>query len=111
MNTSLKLLAKKARGRLQTAAKVSNEPASSSVALNANGSYMVVASIRSIEDDPLFAKVKRLIEREQTEVILNPIANLIDKTSYANMTDNQRERYVLKLTKRYNEIHNYILNK
>lgn len=110
MDTSLKLLAKRARGRLQTAAKVTSEPASSSVALNASGNYMVVASIRSIEDDPLFAKVKRLIEREQNEVILNPIAQLIDKSSFSTMTESQRERYVLKLTKRYNEIHNYILN-
>ncbi len=107
-NSSLKLLAKRARGRLRMAAKTKPEP--NMACLSAPGSYMLVASIRNIEDDPLYAKVKKIAERNKNEIIINPIAQLMDSAACSNMTPQARERYVLKLTKRYNEIYNYIMS-
>ena len=61
MNTSLKSLAKKARNRLKTAGEYSANSDVSTAYLSASSSYIMVANIRKIEDDPLFNKVKRIL--------------------------------------------------
>lgn len=109
MNNILKMLAKKARNRLKTAGEISNNK-NSTAYLSASNSYCVVANIQSIEEDPLFAKVKRVLEKSKNEIVLNPIYQIMDKNYYNSLGATEKEKYLLKLTKRYNVIKDYILN-
>ena len=110
MNTSLKQLAKNARNRLKTAGEYSAVQDTTTAYLSASSSYIMVANIRKIEDDPLFNKVKRILERSAEELIINPLALLIDAKQYKKMNDTEKERYMLKLTKRFNTIKEYIIS-
>lgn len=110
MSTTLKQLAKKARSRLKTAGEYTNNAGDKTAYLSACTSYMVVASIRKIEDDPLFYKVKRVLEKGQEEVVLNPINQIMDGKYYSSLDSSEKERYILKLTKKYNTIRDYILS-
>lgn len=107
MNNSLKRLAKEARERLKTAGEYAN---TKSAYLAGNASYVVVANIRKIEDDPIFLKVKKILEKEKEEIIVNPISLLIDKKVFFELNGYQRERYMLKLSKKFNTIKDYILS-
>ena len=107
MNSMLKMLAKKAKDRLITAGEYSNTK-TSSIGLSATPSYMLVANIRSIEDDPLFPKVKRVIEKSKEEIVMNPISLIIDKKYYNSLDDCQKEKYILKISKKYNAIKDYL---
>lgn len=109
MDTSLKQLAKRARNRLKTAAEYSASQETTAY-LSASSSYMVVANIRKIEDDPLYNKIKRILEKSATELVTNPLAQLIDNKVYKKLNDLEKERYMLKLTKRFNTIRDYILS-
>ena len=86
MDTSLKQLAKRARNRLKTAAEYSASQETTAY-LSASSSYMVVANIRKIEDDPLYNKIKRILEKSATELVTNPLAQLIDNKFYKNLKD------------------------
>ena len=108
-DTSLKLLAKRARDRLKTAGEYSAK-AEKTAYLAATSSYIMVANIRKIEDDPLFAKVKRLMEKSSTELVINPLSYLIDNKVYKTLSGQERERYMLKLSKKYNTIKEYIVS-
>ncbi|MBQ8468857.1 MAG: hypothetical protein IJ542_03820 [Clostridia bacterium] len=108
MNETLKLLAKRARERLKTAGEISQKPQKQAY-LSAGTTYMVVANMKQIEDDPMFAKVKKVLEREKEEIILNPIAYVIDKKLISTLSRQEREKYILKTTKRFNEIKRYII--
>ena len=108
MNNSLKRLAKEARERLKTAGEYANN--TKSVYLTNSNSYVVVANIRRIEDDPIFPKVKKILEREKEEIIVNPISLVIDKKEFLALDQFQKERYMLKLSKRFNAIKEYILS-
>jgi hypothetical protein len=111
MNSAIKQLAKKARNRLKSAAAYSSENKEvKQMCLSSTTSYMVVAHIRRMEDDPLFSKVRRLMEREKSELIVNPLASLIDKNIYEKLPASAKEKYMLKLSKKYNQIKNYILS-
>lgn len=109
MNNVLKMLAKKARDRLKTAGELGTTKQNSTAYLSATNSYSVVANIRNIEDDPLFFKIKKLLEKCENEIIVNPIYHIIDKNFYNSLDSVEKERYMLKITKRYNLIKDYIL--
>ena len=109
MNTSLKQLAKRARSRLKTAGEYSTAE-NTTAYLAAQSSYMMVANIRKIEDDPLFNKVKKVLEKSATELVINPLSQLIDTKTFKKLSDEDKERYMLKLTKRFNTIRDYILS-
>lgn len=110
MSTTLKQLAKRARNRLKTAGEYTNSTSDKTAYLTASTSYMVVASIRKMEDDPLFYKVKKLLEKSESEVVLNPISQIMDNKYFASLNANEKERYILKLTKKYNSIKDYIVS-
>lgn len=110
MDTSLKQLAKRARNRLKTAGEYSVGKDTTTAYLSAPSSYIMVANIRKIEDDPLFNKVKRILEKSSTELVINPLSQLIDSRYYKSLDDQEKERYILKLTKRFNEIKEYIIS-
>ena len=110
MNASLKQLAKKARNRLKTAGEITTKTeVTTTASLAATTSYTMVANIRKIEDDPLFNKVKKVLIKSKEELVINPLSMLIDNKYYSALPSADKERYILKLTKKYNKIKDYIL--
>ena len=104
----LKMLAQKAKKRLSTAGQTisKNECEKTTTAYLSQGDYMVVANKQSIEVDPLFEKVKKLMEKED---VLNPLAELTDYDIFNNLSSLDKEKYIIDISKRYNEIRNHLL--
>lgn len=109
MNTTLKQLAKRARNRLKTAGEYSADKDKTAY-LSATSSYIMVANIRRIEDDPLFGKIKKVLEKSRADLVINPLSHLIDNRYFNSLTSEEKEKYILKLTKRFNAIKDYILD-
>ena len=104
-NSALKLLAQKAKKRLSTAGQtvVKNK----TTAYLSQGGYAIVASKQKIEEDPLFEKVKKLLEKED---VFNPLAELTDYDVFNNLSSIEKEKYIIDISKRYNEIKEYFAN-
>jgi len=49
------------------------------------------------------------MEKEKDEIIINPISHVLDKKFMMTLSSCDREKYVLKTTKKFNEIKSYIL--
>ena len=95
---TFKNLAKRAKSRLSAAASTSDKTVS--VALGAKSTYYISASsIDKIEDDPLFNKIKRMLEVNKD--IINPIGKLIDHSVFDNLTPTEKDRYLLDLSSRF----------
>jgi len=107
-SSALKLLAQKAKKRLSSAGQTISEKTISKTtfAYLAPGSYAIVASKQSLEDDPLYDKVKKLIEEGEIE---NPLAELTDKAVFSSLNETEKERYIIDISKRYNKLKNYFL--
>ena len=111
-NSALKLLAQKAKKRLSSAGQnLSKEKAKentnkSTFAYLTNGTYAIVASRQKIEDDPLFDKVKKLLDKGN---FITPLSELTDYNVFNNLSQADKERYIIDISKRYNEIKDYIL--
>ena len=111
-NSALKLLAQKAKKRLSSAGQsLSTESHKqnnkSTFAYLTNGTYAIVASRQRIEDDPLFDKVKKLIEKGN---LITPLQELTNYEIFNSLSQAEKERYIIDISKRYNEIKDYILN-
>lgn len=99
--SSFKNLAKRAKNRLTLAGEESNKTVS--IALSGNSTYYVVSSMGSrAEDDPLYVKVKKMLETNVD--IINPIGKLIDHTVFDCLSPTEKDRYLLDLSKRYHKI-------
>lgn len=110
MQTSaLKLLAQKAKKRLSTAGQshIDNSDKTTHAYLSPS-SYAIVANKQSIEDDPLFEKVKKIMESDD---INNPLAELTDYSIFNNLSQTEKEMYIIDISKRYNIIRNYFNEK
>lgn len=109
-NSALKLLAQKAKKRLSTAGQNLQKDTheKSTFAYLSQGTYAIVASKQKIEDDPLFEKVKKLIEKGN---VLNPLAELTDYEKFNSLTQPEKEKYIIDISKRYNEIKDYFKSK
>lgn len=103
-NNSLKLLAQKAKKRLSTAGQTISQK--QTTAYLSQSSYAIVASLQDIKEDPLFQKVKNLLERDD---VFNPIAELTDHKVFDSLSQVEKERYVIDISKRYNELKDYLL--
>lgn len=106
-NSTLKMLAQKAKKRLSTAGQnlpKENTHEKSTFAYLSQGTYAIVASKQSIEDDPLFEKTKKLLEQEN---ICNPLAKLTDYEVFDKLSQTEKEKYIIDISKRYNEIKEY----
>lgn len=104
-SSALKLLAQKAKKRLSTAGQIEEKPTTKTTfAYLSQGKYAIVASKQKIEEDPLYDKVKKLIEKED---ILNPLAELTDKDLFNKLNDLEKERYMIDISKRYNKLKEY----
>ena len=108
-NTALKLLAQKAKKRLSTAGQTLSEKQKSKTtfAYLSQGSYAIVANKQMIEEDPLFDKIKKLLEDGD---ISNPLAELTDKNYFNTLNESEKERYIIDISKRYNKIKDYFLS-
>jgi hypothetical protein len=108
-NTALKLLAQKAKKRLSTAGQTICEKQSTKTtfAYLSQGSYAIVANKQMIEEDPLFDKVKKLLESED---VMNPLSELTDNKYFNSLNETEKERYIMDISKRYNEIKEYFLS-
>ncbi len=104
-NNTLKQLAQKAKKRLSTVGQTISGKQSSSACLSQTN-YAIVANIQDIKEDPLFEKVKKLMTRED---VFNPIAELTDHKIFNSLAPLEKERYVIGLSKRYNELREYFL--
>lgn len=107
-SSALKLLAQKAKKRLFAAGQSISihENEKTTTAYLSQGGYMVVANKQRIEEDPLFEKVKKLLEKPD---VLNPLAELTDYNVFNNLSTLEKEKYIIDISKRYNEIKNYFL--
>ncbi len=105
----LKMLAQKAKKRLSTAGQTITKSTSEKTTTSylSQSTYMVVANKQKIEEDPLFEKVKKLLEKED---ILNPLAYLTDYEIFNSLSQIEKEKYIIDISKRYNEIKSYFLN-
>lgn len=108
-NSALKLLAQKAKKRLSSAGqnvtKTVNEK--STFAYLSPNTYAIVANRQRIEEDPLFDKVKKVLEKDD---IINPLAELTDYNVFNNLSQAEKEKYIIDISKRYNEIKDYFIN-
>lgn len=105
-NSALKMLAQKAKKRLSTAGQdvTKNDNEKSTIAYLSQRTYAIVASKQKIEEDPLFEKVRKLLESPDT---LSPLAELTDHKIFDSLSETEKERYMIDISKRYNEIREY----
>lgn len=108
---TLRDLAQRARNRLRAISNNMEENSRpySEACLSACTQYAIIANNKKIEDDPLFGKIKKLIFKEREENIFNPLAHLIEHNVYDNLSEVQKEKYMYKLSKRYQTVREYIL--
>ena len=105
-NNALKLLAQKAKKRLTSAGKTVNLSAEKNTAYISASNYAVVVNTQDLKEDPLYEKIKKLLERDD---VLNPIAELTDKRLFESLTEIEKERYVIDISKRNNTIKEHLL--
>lgn len=105
-SSALKMLAQKAKKRLSTAGQdiSKHENEKSTIAYLSQGTYAIVANKQKIEDDPLFEKVKKLLEKPET---ISPLSELTDYKVFNNLSSVEKEKYMIDISKRYNEIKEY----
>ena len=103
-NNTLKLLAQKAKKRLSTVGQTISQK--QTTAYLSQSSYAIVANLQDIKEDPLYEKVRKLMSRDD---IFNPIAELTDNKLFSTLSDLEKEKYVINLSKRYNELREYFL--
>lgn len=102
MSNTLKLLALKAKKRLSTAGQTISQK--QTTACLSQSTYAIVANLQDIKDDPLYDKVKKVLEKDD---LLNPIAELTDHKIYDKLSQPEKERYIINLSKRYIELKEY----
>ena len=99
--SSFKNLAKRAKNRLTSASEGTNKTVS--IALGAKSTYYVVSSMgMSAKDDPLYTKVKKMLETNKD--LINPIGKLIDHSVFDGLSQTEKDRYLIDLSKRYQRI-------
>ena len=106
-NNALKLLAQKAKKRLTSAGKTVNLAAEKNTAYMNPSNYAVVANTQDLKEDPLYKKIKKLLERED---VLNPIAELTDKKVFEKLSSIEKERYVIDISKRFIRIKEHLMS-
>lgn len=105
MNNSLRALAQKAKYRLRAIS--TNEENVTKACLSAKMQYAIIASQKKIEDDPLYNKVKKLLEKDPDTT--SPLSQLIEHNIYDKLSERDQEKYMFKLSKRYIEIREHII--
>lgn len=107
-NNTLKILAQKAKKRLSSAGQKITKDEKISKAYLSQQDYAIVASRQNIEEDPLFEKVKKVLQKGD---VFNPLAELTDQVVFNSLSSAEKERYIIDISKRYNRIKDYVLNR
>lgn len=94
---TFKNLAKKAKNRLINAGITQEK--TTSRALSVQTSYYINARTNKPEDDPLYGKVKKILDNDID--VISPIGKLIEREVYDGLNEYERDRYLLDLSKRY----------
>lgn len=107
-NNTLKMMAQKAKKRLSSAGQniTVTQEKTTNIYLSQQD-YAIVASKQHIEDDPLFEKVKKIMQKGN---IINPLAELTDYSIFNNLSNVDKEKYIMDISKRYNQIREYVLS-
>ncbi len=106
MQSALKVLAQKAKKRLSSAGqtiKTQGDNKATSAYLSQT-TYAIVANKQLIEEDPLYEKVKTLVQKGD---VLNPLAELTDYSVFNTLSSVDKERYIMNIARRYNELKEY----
>ena len=108
-NSTLKMMAQKAKKRLSSAGQnITSLPQEKTTNIYlSQQDYAIVASKQHIEDDPLFEKVKKVMQKGN---ITNPLAELTDYSVFNNLSSVDKEKYIMDISKRYNKIRDYVLS-
>lgn len=106
MNSSLRALAQKAKYRLR-AISTNEDNNISEACLSAKMQYAIIVSQKRIEDDPLYNKVKKLLEKDPDTTC--PLSQLIEHNVYDDLSERDKEKYMYKLSKRYIQIREHII--
>ncbi len=107
-NNALKMLAQKAKKRLSSAGqtiKTQSEKVTTSAYLSQT-TYAIVANKQLIEEDPLYDKVKKILEKGD---VYNPLAELTDYSVFNSLNSAEKERYIINMARKYNELKDYFL--
>lgn len=103
-NNVLKQLALKAKKRLSTVGQTISQK-QTTACLSAT-TYALVANLQDIKDDPLYEKVRKLLSQDE---VFNPIAELTDHKIYDNLSEVEKERYIIDISKRYVELKEHFM--
>ncbi|MBQ8451541.1 MAG: hypothetical protein IJ538_02055 [Clostridia bacterium] len=108
-SSALKLLAQKAKKRLASAGKTNEQIEEKQThAYLSPTTYKIVAGKQKIEDDPLYDKVKKILDTNPDKI--NPLHDLTDKKFFDSLTQTEKEMYIIDISKRYNRIREYYLS-
>ena len=72
--------------------------------LSANTEFITISNTEDVEF------VKKVIDLIQSNIDLNPISKLKDANVYDNLSDIEKQAYILKLSERYNNVKSNIDN-
>lgn len=105
-SSALKMLAQKAKKRLSSAGQnyEKSTEEKSTLAYLSPTKYAIVANKQRLEEDPLFDKVKKLLEKGD---VTNPLGELTDNNLFKTLSDLEKEKYIIDISKRYIEIKDY----
>lgn len=67
-----------------------------------NREFNININKRDSQDEKLYEKVCNILESD--ELIINPIARLIDESEYEKMDNESKQRYVLELAAKFREL-------
>ena len=94
---TFKNLAKKARNRLISVSNTQEK--TTSKGLSVQTSYFINANLSRADEDPLYPKVKKILESDIDTI--SPIGKLINNQEFSNLSPEEKDRYLLDLTKRF----------
>lgn len=101
---ALKILAQKAKKRLSSAGQTIKTQDKATSAYLSPTTYAIVANKQRIEEDPLYEKVKDITSRGN---VCNPLAELTDHSVFDKLSSAEKERYIITIARRYNELKDY----
>lgn len=116
MNTTLRELAQKAKFRLRAMSSEANPILKykedklrtyGEACLSAKVQYAIIVSQKKVQDDPLYAKVKKMLMKDID--VMNPLEQIIEHHIYDELNDKQKEKYMFKLSKRYAQIKEFVV--
>ena len=67
-----------------------------------NREFNITVNLYASKDEQLYEKVCSILDSD--ELVINPIARLIDKNEYDNMDNESKQRYILELSNKFREL-------